>query len=224
MPPKRIREEQPQTNHTIGSAERPGLFELAFGKTVREPMVTRTNESNAPRMSDDAVKARTGKTWKQWFTILDKAGADKMSHQEIVRYLNAKQGVGPWWQQMVTVTYEQARGLREKHQKPQGYQISVSRTIKAPLGKLFKSFADEKAREVWLAEEGLAIRTATLNKSLRVTWSDGKSSLEVYFSAKDNNKNQVVVQHSKLKDAKASAKMKAYWAEALDRLRDTLEK
>jgi hypothetical protein len=191
--------------------------------TATESMVTRTSESNAPRMSDDAVKAKTGKTWKQWFTILDKAGAGKMSHQEIVKYLNANEGVGPWWQQMVTVTYEQARGLREKHQKPGGFQISVSRTIKAPLGKLFKSFAHEKARKVWLPEDGLTTRTATTNKSMRITWNDGKSSLEVYFSAKDNDKSQVVVQHSMLPDAKASSKMKAYWDKDLDRLREMLE-
>jgi len=48
--------------------------------------------------------------------------------------------------------------------------------------------------------------------------------LEVYLSAKDNDKSQVVVQHSKLPDAKASAKMKAYWSKALDRLREMLEK
>ena len=27
------------------------------------------------RMSDEAVKIKTGKDWLQWFTILDKAGA-----------------------------------------------------------------------------------------------------------------------------------------------------
>jgi hypothetical protein len=48
--------------------------------------------------------------------------------------------------------------------------------------------------------------------------------LEIYFLAKDDDKGQVVVQHSKLPDAKASARMKAYWAKALDRLRDLLEK
>ena len=71
-----------------------------------------------------------------------------MTHQEIVKYLNTKQGVGPWWQQMVTVTYEQARGLREMHQNPGGYQISVSRTINAPLSKLYKAFANDKARSL----------------------------------------------------------------------------
>ena len=75
-------------------------------------------------MSDEAVKAKTGKTWKEWFAILDKAGARKMTHKEIVQVLNSEHGVGPWWQQMVTVTYEHERGLRDRHEKPEGYQIS----------------------------------------------------------------------------------------------------
>ena len=36
-----------------------------------------------------------------------------MSHKEIAEYLNEKRGVPGWWSQMVTVTYEQERGLRE---------------------------------------------------------------------------------------------------------------
>jgi uncharacterized protein YndB with AHSA1/START domain len=177
-----------------------------------------------PRMSDAAVKAKTGKDWKEWFIILDTAGALKLSHQEIVKYLHTKQGLGPWWRQMVTVTYEQARGLRELYQKPGGYSISVSRTVNVPLRKLYKAFATEKARKTWLSEDGLVIRKATADKSMRVTWNDRKTSVEIGFYSKGDNKSQVAVQHSKLPDAKASAKMKSYWVKALDRLRATLEK
>jgi hypothetical protein len=69
-------------------------------------------------MSDEAVEAKTGKTWSRWFKHLDAAGARKMTHQEIVAHLRDKHDVRPWWQQMVAVTYEQARGLREIHEKP----------------------------------------------------------------------------------------------------------
>src|SRR6185503_18956319 len=155
-------------------------------------MATKASSAVTPRMSDDAVQAKTGKNWKEWFAILDKAGAKKMTHQEIVKYLNAKQGVGPWWQQMVTVTYEQARGLRDAQQKPRGYEISVSRTINAPIARLYHAFANDKARKAWLAEEGLAVRKATPNKSMRVTWNDVKTSLEINFLAKTDNKSKVV--------------------------------
>lgn len=187
-------------------------------------MATKRATATAPRMSDEAVHGKTGKNWKEWFAILDKAGARKLTHQEIVKYLNTEHGVGPWWQQMVTVTYEQARGLRDKHQKPGGYEISVSRTLNAPLAKLFKAFSDEKVRAGWLEEDGLAIRTTTPNKSLRLNWVDGKTSVEVAFLGKTDGKSQVVVQHSKLPSAAASTKMKAYWGKALDRLRASLEK
>ena len=173
-------------------------------------------------MSDDAVHAKTGKNWKQWFAVLDKAGAKKMSHQEIVKYLNEKHGVGPWWQQMVAVTYEQARGLRDKHQKPQGYEISVSRTLSVPASLAYNAFAVEKNRDAWLKED-VKVRTSTRNKSMRFTWADGKTSLAVAFMPKGTGKCQVVVQHSKIPHAKAAAAMKTYWAKALDRLKASFE-
>lgn len=178
---------------------------------------------SAPRMSDEAVAAKTGKNWKQWFAIIDKAGGKKMTHQEIVKLLNSKHNVGPWWCQMVTVSYEQQMGKREVHQKTDGYQISVSRTVQSPLPFLYSSFANESSRNEWLGEEGLAVRKVTKNKSMRVTWKDGKSSLEINFYPKDKNKTQVVVQHSKLGNATTAARMKIYWAKALDRLRQQLE-
>lgn len=186
-------------------------------------MATATKKATAPGMSDAAVKAKTGKTWPEWFATIDDAGGAKMNHQEIVKFLHTKQGLGPWWQQMVTVTYELARGRREKHQKMSGYEINVSRTIKAPLARLFRSVANEKARFTWLPEEGLTIRNTTSNKTVRLNWTDGKSTLEFSFYAKSADKTQIVVTHRKLSNAQASAKMKAYWGKALDALRTSIE-
>jgi hypothetical protein len=178
---------------------------------------------SGPRMSDEAVAAKTGKNWKQWFAVIDKAGGQKMTHQEIVKLLNSKHNVGPWWCQMVTVTYEQQTGLRQNHEKPDGFQISISRTVNTPLPFLYASFENEGTRENWLGEKGLIVRRATKNKSMRVTWKDGKTSLEINFYPKDKDKSQVVVQHSKLPSAAAASRMKTYWGKALDRLRAGLE-
>ncbi|RPI21653.1 MAG: DUF4287 domain-containing protein, partial [Chloroflexota bacterium] len=52
-----------------------------------------------PTMSDEAVKAKTGKDWQTWFEILDGAGAKQMSHKEIVAFLVREYQVGSWWQQ-----------------------------------------------------------------------------------------------------------------------------
>lgn len=182
-----------------------------------------TTKPQGPRMSDEAVKAKTGKNWDQWFAILDKAGAKDLSHPEIVKILSSKYEVAPWWRQMVTASYEHARGMRDKHEKPAGYEISVSRTVGVPLANLYKGVASEKSRSRWLSEDGLEVRKATANKSLRLTWKGGKTSLEISFYPKGDGKSQVVVQHGKLPDAKAAAKMKTFWGKALDKLRETLE-
>ena len=185
------------------------------------PAATKRTKSS-PRIGDDAVKAKTGQTWNEWFKILDAAGGKTMTHQKLVARLSRQHGIGPWWQQMIAVTYEQARGLREKHEKPGGYEISVSRTIEAPLSKAFKAWTDEKARKKWLPSN-LKVRKATTNKSLRITWEDEKTSVAVAFLPKGSGKCQVVAQHSKLSNANTAAKMKTFWAQALDRLKELIE-
>lgn len=176
----------------------------------------------APRIGDDAVKARTGKAWPEWFAILDAAGARALDHKRIVAYLSKHHAVGPWWRQMVTVGYELARGRREKHQKAGGYSISASRTLGVSVAKLFDAWRDERIRRRWLPEKGMVIRKATRNKSMRITWGDKKTNVDVHFLAKSSAKAQVAVEHDRLPSAAAAAAKKAYWAKALDRLKDAL--
>lgn len=175
-------------------------------------------------ISGEAVKKRTGKNWNQWFTILDKACAGKMNHTLIAAYLYKEQKLPGWWAQMVTVGYEQARGLREKHQRPEGYSISVSRVIGTPISTLYKSWADTRQRDRWLKVKGIEIRKATANKSMRISWSDKKTSLEVNYYDKGKSRAQLVVQHNQLKDAKAAEQMKGYWVKKLDAMKIFLEK
>src|SRR4028118_2248871 len=124
------------------------------------------------RVSDDAVRAKTGKQWSEWFALLDQAGAEQMDHKTIVAFLREQHGIEPWWQQMVTVTYEQARGLRARHQKPDGYQISVSKTIAASAATLYRAWHDEVIRPRWLPDAAFHVRVATPDKSMRLTWND----------------------------------------------------
>lgn len=177
------------------------------------------------RSSDEAVKAKTGKVWADWFKILDKTGAKKLTHQEIWKYLNQEQELGPWWSQMVAVEYERARGLRDMHQKCTGeYSASGSRTMAVPIAKLYNAWVDDNLRKTWLGAAKLDISTKTENKSLRAAWDGNKSRLSVNFYGKGPNKTQVAVDHMKLADSKECEKMKAYWIAALNRLQEFAEK
>ncbi|MEW6721629.1 MAG: hypothetical protein AB1324_00030 [Candidatus Micrarchaeota archaeon] len=172
------------------------------------------------RISDKAVKEKTGKGWEQWFSLLDKAGAAKMPHSEIASLLHGKFKCPEWWSQMVANTYEQARGLRKKHEMPDGYQISASKTVSIPLSRLYKAFADPGKRQKWL-DGDFEITTARKDKSIRAKWQGGKTSIDISFYGKGSGKSEARLGHNKLPDAKAAEKMKAFWKKALEELART---
>ncbi len=94
-------------------------------------------------VSSAAVQRATGKTWAEWLAILDAVGARQMAHPDIALYLSREQGVPDWWCQMVTVGYEQARGLRAVHQKTDGFTANASKTIGVPVARLFAAWTDD---------------------------------------------------------------------------------
>jgi hypothetical protein len=51
-------------------------------------------------------KLKTGKTWEEWYALMDAAGCKDMHHKGIVAYLADNFKIDPWWQQQVTVAYE----------------------------------------------------------------------------------------------------------------------
>ncbi|MGA3165581.1 MAG: hypothetical protein ABSF14_05635 [Terriglobia bacterium] len=177
----------------------------------------------APRLSDESVKAKTGKAWAELFAILDKAGARKWDHQAMVAFLHKRYAPGPWWEQMVTVTYEQVRGLRKPHEKLEGYEISRSKTFARPLAALYDAWEDPEKRCRWLKDASFTIRKAARLKSLRFTWVDGQTQVVAGFYSKGGARSQVAVQHSKLPSAPAAAHMKAYWTAQLAKLQGFLE-
>lgn len=174
-------------------------------------------------ISSDAVQAKTGRNWAEWIAVLDKAGARKWPHKEIAAFVHSEFDIPGWWSQMVTVGYEQAKGLRVAHQTARGFEGSASKTVAVPVAKLYKAWIDPKIRDKWLVgAKKMVIRKATPNKSIRITWTDGKTSVQVGFYPKGNGKSQVAVQHTKLESAKEVETMKKCWKGALDRLDATL--
>jgi uncharacterized protein YndB with AHSA1/START domain len=184
---------------------------------TRRPVATRST-------SDGAVKKATGRTWAQWLSVLDRAGARSMSHKEIVAVLaNKHPDLGGWWTQMVTVEYEQARGLRDKHEKPGGYEIGATKTVGVPVTRLYRAWRDLRTRRRWLDDAEFEVRKATADRSMRITWGDGRTHVNVTFTAKGTGKSQVSVQHGKLAGARDAERKKTYWRRQLVELKTLLE-
>lgn len=172
----------------------------------------------------DAVARATGRAWDQWLAILDKAGAAALPHKAIAALLAGRYRVPPWWSQMVAVGYEQARGLRKPHQKADGFSANASRTVGAGLDRLYGAWSDPKLRALWLGAAPVKVTRATDGKSIRIAWTAGDSRVEVNFAAVAGGRSRVQVEHGRLADEAARARQKAFWSEALDRLKLMLEK
>jgi hypothetical protein len=176
----------------------------------------------APLISDAAVKQATGRTWKQWFALLDEANACALKHAQIVKLLPDE--IGGWWQQMVTVSYERARQLREVHQRSSGeFAAAATKTFNLPLEIVYAAWKDARSRAGWLAE-GATVRKATPNQSIRLLVGKGAKArpVDVTFSAKGDGKAQVTVDHRELTSEAVVQAAKAGWKEAFERLQKKL--
>ena len=96
----------------------------------------------APKISDEAVAAKTGKTWSRWFALLDREGGRKKSHRDIVAVLSKRFDVGPWWQQMIAVLDQP-----ERHVTLQRQPLRLNR-----MGVRVEPGSSEPADELELAE------------------------------------------------------------------------
>jgi hypothetical protein len=93
-----------------------------------------------------------------------------------------------------------------------------------PVERLFDAFVDESQRERWLPGGELRERTATRPRSARFDWGDGATRVHVAFTAKDETKSTVAIQHIRLADAGEAERTKALWREHMATLKEVLER
>jgi uncharacterized protein YndB with AHSA1/START domain len=170
-----------------------------------------------------ATEQATGRSNEQWFALLDEWGAAERTHAEIARWLSDEEGVSNWWSQMVTVAYEQARGRRLPHERPDGFTITASKTIAVPVADLFSAFSDDTRRARWLPDSPIAPHTSTAPESARYDWEDGATRVNVGFTARSDTTSTIALTHERLPDPDAAEEMKRWWRERLAELKTLME-
>ncbi|MGO4881594.1 MAG: DUF4287 domain-containing protein [Bryobacteraceae bacterium] len=170
-------------------------------------------------LTDDAVTARTGKTWEEWFKLLDKAGARMMDHQEISATLQKQFGLSRWWGQMVAVGYENERGIRQDGRGDAAgkrYEVTLNKIVLAPRAAVWDAWHDPGMLARWLPGASFEVSSAVPQKTLRLAWP-GDTSVTVRFYER-RGRARIVVAHAKLSEDNVE-RMQRYWSDALDRLR-----
>jgi uncharacterized protein YndB with AHSA1/START domain len=194
------------------------------GRTSRSPTPADAGTTNPEPRPSAALRRSTGRDRSDWFAALDAWGAGGRPYREIADWLTGEHGVSAWWAQKLIVEYEQSRGLRDAGVRPDGtFAGGASKTIGAPVGRVFDAFVDANVRERWLPGVVLQERTSQPGRSARFDWDDGPSRVNVTFAALGDAKSQVAIEHDHLPDARSAAERKAYWRERLAALKALLE-
>lgn len=182
----------------------------------------RETRSHAELVGDARLRAATGRTREEWYALLDAAGAAEWDHARIARWLGGEHDVDGWWAQGVTVSYEQARGLRRPGQRSDGrFEAGVSKTLYTTREALWPHLADAELRGAWL-DVDLRFRSATEPTSVRLEADDG-SRVTLYVDPQAPGRDgrpkvRLSVQHVGLPGVDAIAETKAFWKACLAEL------
>ena len=104
------------------------------------------------RVSSEAVKKATGKTWDEWLVILDREGARQMLHKDIARLLRGKGYIeSGWWSQMVANGYEISIGRRAIGETlSAGFEIGVRKTFHVSPEQAWEFLTQPEGMKAWL--------------------------------------------------------------------------
>lgn len=191
-------------------------------------------------VSSEAAKRSTGLNWDEWLSVLDDAGAKNWAHKEIVAYLKENHDLSPWWQQMVTVSYEKAKGRRVVGQTADaGFQVGVQKTVPVSIDEAWTLLISPKGITCWLGNIGRSIltegksyetdtgtngevRVVKPGNRVRLTWQKSGMkrpvTLQIALVERGPGKTSVRVHLEKLPSQKAREEMKGHWKNALDDL------
>jgi uncharacterized protein YndB with AHSA1/START domain len=192
------------------------------------------------KVSSQSVERYTGKSWKTWVLLLDKAGARHLTHKEIVGLLRKKYRLTPWWQQGVALGFEIATGRRKVGQDLKGkYMVTATKSLHRDVTAVWTLLLSAKGLEIWLrplskvaikpnspfeTKDGFfgEIRTVTKHRKIRLSWQDPewekRTTVEMILVKRPERKSILVFNHTGIPDEGTRELLRKRWRIAADRL------
>jgi uncharacterized protein YndB with AHSA1/START domain len=204
----------------------------------------RRNAPAAPSVDDTSCLAATGRTLQDWFTELDRTPGLAAGRRNLVQHVYDHTGKDEWWATTIAVEFEKARGQVEKDGQPKGYAICVTKSIAAPLPRVFAAFGAAADLDRWLGNgtqvafaPGGTLRNADgdcleftrirTDKDLRAVWRSASlapgSQVEVLFADKGSSKTGLTLNHTRILLRRDADLLRAGWGEAFTNLKNLLE-
>lgn len=171
-----------------------------------------------PSISDEAVLQATGRSWREWFGLMESAGMGDLSHSEIVSVLRDEHGVPSWWQQSIADAFERFIGRRPATGTEDGFHASVTCTVDLPAETVYRMWADDGARGTWLRKRDFEVTMRDPGRAVSGTWSRDGSDLEVSIEEIEEGRCRITILHRKLADVETVETMRKFWKMAVGRL------
>jgi hypothetical protein len=214
---RRVRERMSKTGERYTTAR-------LHVSTKRHPGPDPVNMAGAYELaSESRMLEATGHGWEHWLSFLDEWGAKGRKRGETTSFLMAEHGVPGWYAQSIATGFERTRGLRAKHQQPDGFTIYASKTVDVSIHALYDAFVDPDLRSAWLTDGTLSLRTSKPRRTAHFDWDSGLTRVSVTFEEKGPSKSTAAVAHERLPDAAAAEAAKAAWKTRMSALKAFLE-
>jgi len=194
-------------------------------------------------VSNEAAKAATGKSLKEWYATLDARDGLKQGRRAINTFLY-EQKMDPWWCTTIAIEYEKHHDLRKKDGLFEGYFICSTKTIAAPVEDVFGAWTTGDKLSKWLGsstkasvvdggtyenkdgDRGTFLRVRG-NKDLRMTFENpafsAPTQIDVQFQDKGKGKTGVLLNHTRIQTRAEADALRRAWADAFDRLKTICE-
>jgi uncharacterized protein YndB with AHSA1/START domain len=198
----------------------------------------------ASRINESLVVARTGRTFHDWFTIIEGFEGFRKGHKAIAKHLAEDHGMSLWYAQTITVQYERDRVGGESDEAERSRTLSIQRTIGVAISRAFEAWTHQNRLAAWNHPDALVdarvggrimdgdflcgeILDLESPKLLRFSFENPRfrpgSSIDVEFFVKGGLRTLVRLTHTGLGCKSEADEAKAYWNAALDSLRAYLE-
>lgn len=182
--------------------------------------------SSAPEMSDEKIRAGTGRGWDDWVALVAAGPGREASHTEIATWVGDTYEIPGWWAHGVAVGVRRLTGQRIPGQMADGsYAVSRTKTLPIAEADLREILLDTESWSLLLPGLDVTLRSKPTTKVPRFAITDDGvpvGSVLVTLGAVGTDRCRTTMSHEKLASSADGDRWKAFWADWLEVLGDAL--
>lgn len=212
---RRVRERMARTGERYAQARR-----VLLEQQAATPRVGGREWVSQPEMSDEAIRANTGRGWNEWCDLIEAFDGHVEGHSAVVEHLMAEHDLTGWWAQGVTVSWERITGQRLPYQQSDGlFGVSKTKTMAVDADELRALLLDPEGRDALFPDMTTELRSRPTSKNVRIAMEEG--SVEFTLTPKPNGRTSVNVAHTRLPEHTVVPAWQDFWTEWLEALEES---